>query len=129
MAETIPAIGRAASEGGQERGRFIRAKRAAPTHQVRLVSREHLLTHLDRVLGTRLGVIVAPAGFGKTTILMQWHQFLSYIVLALASAGVDVGSLEAAAEQGMVGGALRPALSSRTPRPATRSIWSVWLWD
>jgi LuxR family maltose regulon positive regulatory protein len=39
------------------------------------------------------------------------HQFVSYIVLALASAGADLGSLEAGAEQGMVGGALRQALS------------------
>src|SRR5579859_1192984 len=107
---------------------FIRGKLAAPIHQVRLVSREHLLSRLDRLAGKRLGLIVAPAGFGKTTLLMQWqarqkaagtavawltldegdgniHQFASYLVLALASAGVDLGSLEAAAEQGMVGGA------------------------
>jgi LuxR family transcriptional regulator, maltose regulon positive regulatory protein len=138
--ESTTAMGGAA-EGEHERSWFIRAKLAAPVHQVRLVSREHLLTLLDRLLGKRLGLIVAPAGFGKTTILMQWqarqksvgtavawltldegdgdiHQFLSYIVLALASAGIDLGSLEAAAEQGMVGGALRPTLSLLVDRVA-----------
>lgn len=141
MTESTAPVGGDAGEGEHERNWFIRTKLAAPVHQVRLVSREHLLTGLDRLLGKRLGLIVAPAGFGKTTILMQWqarqraagtavawltldegdgdiHQFLSYIVLALASVGVDLGSLEAAAEQGMVGGALRPTLSLLLDRVA-----------
>jgi LuxR family maltose regulon positive regulatory protein len=141
MTDSLIAMDGAAGEGEHERNWFIRAKLAAPVHQVRLVSREHLLTLLDRLLGKRLGLIVAPAGFGKTTILMQWqarqkmtgtamawltldegdgniHQFLSYIALALASAGIDLGTLEAAAEQGMVGGALRPTLSQLLDRVA-----------
>ena len=119
MTESTAPVGGDAGEGEHERNWFIRTKLTAPVHQVRLVPREHLLTGLDRLLGKRLGLIVAPAGFGKTTILMQWqarqkaagtavawltldegdgdiHQFLSYIVLALASVGVDLGSLEAA---------------------------------
>jgi LuxR family transcriptional regulator, maltose regulon positive regulatory protein len=141
MAESTAAIDGAPAEVEHDWSWFIRAKLAAPVHQVRLVSREHLLTRLDRLSGKRLGLIVAPAGFGKTTILMQWqvrlkaagtavawltldegdgniHQFVSYIVLALASAGVDLGSLESAAEQGMVGGTLRPALSLLLDRVA-----------
>jgi LuxR family transcriptional regulator, maltose regulon positive regulatory protein len=144
MAESTSAVGGAAGEEEYERSWFIRAKLAAPVHQVRLVSRDHLLTLLDHLLGKRLGLIVAPAGFGKTTILMQWqarqrgvgtavawltldegdrdiHQFVSYIVLALASTGIDLGSLEAAAEQGMVGGALRPTLSALVDRVAAHS--------
>ena len=127
-----------------ERNWFIRAKLAAPIHEVRLVERGHLLVQLDRLLAKRLGLIAAPAGFGKTTILMQWqarqradgilvawltldegdgdtHQFLSYLVLALASAGLPLGSLEAAAEQGMVGGALRPTLSLLLERIAVHT--------
>src|SRR6266404_2686311 len=127
-----------------ERNWFIKAKLVAPIHEVRLVERGHLLARLDRFLAKRLGLIVAPAGFGKTTILMQWqarqrangatvawltidegdadtHQFLSYIVLALASAGLSLGSLEAAAEQGMVGGALRPTLSLLLDRAAAHA--------
>ena len=142
MAESTTAVDGAPAEAEHEWSWFIRAKLAAPVHQVRLVSREHLLAALDRLSGKRLGLIVAPAGFGKTTVLMQWqarqrtagtavawltldegdanlHQFVSYVVLALASAGVDLGSLEAAAEQGMVGGALRQALSLLLDRIAT----------
>ena len=141
MTESTVATDGAPGEAEHEWSWFIRAKLAAPVHQVRLVSREHLLMRLDRLSGKRLGLIVAPAGFGKTTILMQWqarqkaagtavawltldegdgniHQFVSYIVLALTSAGVDLGSLEAAAEQGMAGGALRPALSLLLDRVA-----------
>src|ERR1700730_9159507 len=73
MTESTAPVGGDAGEGAHERNWFIRTKLAAPVHQVRLVSREHLLTGLDRLLGKRLGLIVAPAGFGKTTILMQWQ--------------------------------------------------------
>ena len=127
-----------------ERNWFIKSKLVAPIHEVRLVERGHLQAHLDRFLTRRLGLIVAPAGFGKTTLLMQWqarqrtngatvawltldegdadtHQFLSYVVLALASAGLSLGSLEAAAEQGMVGGALRPTLSLLLDRAAAHA--------
>lgn len=139
-------------EPEHERNWFIRAKLAAPVHQVRLVSRDHLLTRLDRLLGKRLGLLVAPAGFGKTTLLMQWqsrqkgagttvawltldegdadiHQFLSYIVLALVSADIDLGSLEAAAEQGMVGGSLRPTLSLLLDRVAAHRAPVVLILD
>lgn len=133
------------SQGGEsDRNWFIAGKLVAPIHEVRLVERDQLLEHLDRFLSKRLGLIVAPAGFGKTTILMQWqarqrakgvtvgwltldegdgdtHQFLSYVVLALASAGLSLGSLETAAEQGMVGGALRPALSRLLERVAAHA--------
>ena len=62
------------SQGAEfEQNWFIRAKLAAPIHEVRLVERGHLLAQLDRLLAKRLGLIVAPAGFGKTTILMQWQ--------------------------------------------------------
>jgi LuxR family transcriptional regulator, maltose regulon positive regulatory protein len=134
VTESTTTVDSAPGEPEREWSWFIRAKLAPPAHQVRLVSREHLLMSLDRLSGKRLGLLVAPAGFGKTTLLMQWqarqrlagsavawltldegdgnlHQFASYSVLALASAGVDLGSLEAAAEQGMVGGALRQTLS------------------
>jgi LuxR family transcriptional regulator, maltose regulon positive regulatory protein len=152
MTDDTAAADSASAEGEQERSWFIRGKLAAPVHQVRLVSREHLLTLLDNVAGKRLGLIVAPAGFGKTTILMQWqarqknagtavawltldegdgdiHRFLSYVVLALTSAGIDLGSLEAAAEQGMVGGALRSTLSLLLDRVASHKTPVVLILD
>jgi len=81
-------------------------------------------------LSRRLGVIIAPAGFGKTTLMVQWQarlcakgaqvgwlscdeedgdplQLLSYMILALAEAGVDLGALRGASERGMLEGAVR----------------------
>jgi len=113
-----------------ERRWFSPTKLNAPVHDVRLVVRNNLLGQLDTLLYKRLGLIIAPAGFGKTTLMVQWQarqramgsqvawltledsdgdplEFLSYIILALTSAGVDLGALEAAAEQGMLEVALR----------------------
>lgn len=123
----------AEGEGGDfepERRWFIPTKLTAPVHDVRLVARDNLLTRLDALLDKRMGLILAPAGFGKTTLMVQWQarqrdlgaqvawltldesdgdpvEFLSYIILALTAAGLDLGALEGAAEQGMLEGALR----------------------
>jgi len=114
---------------------LIHAKLGAPRQQVRLIERPHLMTRLDQFLARRLGLVVAPAGFGKTTLLSQWrqrlidggtkvawltldegdadvHQFLSYIVFALAESGVSVGRLESLAEQGLMDMSQRVALSA-----------------
>ncbi|MDR3511222.1 MAG: LuxR C-terminal-related transcriptional regulator [Caulobacteraceae bacterium] len=119
-----------ARDAEPERRWFIPTKLNAPVHDVRLVARDNLVGQLDSLLNKRLGLIVAPAGFGKTTLMVQWQarqretgaqvawltldesdgdplEFLSYIILALTAAGVDLGALEAAAEQGMLEGALR----------------------
>ena len=55
MADRITPTDGGSGEGEHERSWFIRGKLAAPVHQVRLVSREHLLTRLDRLLHKRLG--------------------------------------------------------------------------
>ena len=70
-------------------------------------------------------LLIAPAGYGKTTILAQWsdaartagsliawltldeddadpRQFLSGVVFALSQAGVDLGGLVSQADQGLV---------------------------
>lgn len=38
------------------------------------VTRPRLLRRLDRILQARIGLVVAPAGFGKTTVLAQWAR-------------------------------------------------------
>jgi LuxR family maltose regulon positive regulatory protein len=75
------------------------------------VPRPRLLARLDEP--TPLAVVIAPAGWGKTTLLAQWSQrdgdrppvawvtlddsdddpvrFWTYVVTALGHAGVDVG--------------------------------------
>src|SRR5690606_28316766 len=104
---------------------FISAKLDAPRQQVSLVSRLRLLKILDAALERRLCIVVAPAGFGKTTLVSQWRnqlvadgrtaawlsldeddgdvrQLLAYVVFALSEAGVDTGRLEMLAAQGLM---------------------------
>ncbi|MFC5650203.1 hypothetical protein ACFPYJ_13915 [Paenibacillus solisilvae] len=73
-----------------------------PQHPVKLVSRDRLDTAMYRILQCRLTSVIAPAGFGKTTLVSDWimsrqvrsgwvsldpgendlHRFWSYIVTA-----------------------------------------------
>ena len=78
------------------------------------IDRPKVLDKLDTALKRRLGLVMAPAGYGKTTILAQWAdrvmangavaawlsldvgdsepaQFVAYIVWALEAAGVALG--------------------------------------
>lgn len=91
---------------------------------VELVERKRLLDLLDQAATKKLGLVVGPAGFGKSIIISQWvarqsqsdcccawltldaaetdgAQFLSYLVLALGRAGVAIGGLESAAQAGL----------------------------
>lgn len=104
---------------------FISAKLDAPRQQVSLLSRMHLVKALDTAVKRRLCIVVAPAGFGKTTLVSQWRnqlmadgctvawlsldeddsdvrQLLSYVIFALAEAGVETGRLEMLAAQGLM---------------------------
>lgn len=81
-----------------------------------VLRRDRLLAQLDRAANKRLVLIVAPAGYGKSSLLGQWAQefdhpngaiswltleseevdpkrFLSFVVLVLARAGVDLKDL------------------------------------
>lgn len=80
---------------------------------------------MNTLTAARLTLLIAPAGYGKTTILTQWsdaakadgglvawvtldeddaepRQFLSGVVFGLSRAGVDLGGLLAQAELGLV---------------------------
>jgi LuxR family maltose regulon positive regulatory protein len=50
----------------------MRTKLQRPRVSGDLIARPHLLEHLDRGLGRKLTLISAPAGYGKTTLLLQW---------------------------------------------------------
>lgn len=100
-------------------------KMEVPRQRISLVKRPRLLATMEAAARARLCLLIAPPGYGKTTILGQWgdqvarsgqplawltldeadgdpRQFLSYIVFALARAGVAMGRLLAHAEQGLV---------------------------
>ncbi|MCC7414315.1 MAG: hypothetical protein IT495_22060 [Gammaproteobacteria bacterium] len=92
----------------------VATRLAPPRYAGRLVSRDDLLATLHAGRGGTLTLVVAPAGFGKTTLLAQWRrelmiagfsvawvaieegddeetQFLSCLTAALDHAGIDAG--------------------------------------
>jgi len=97
---------------------------------IALVERPRLLAKLDDALTRKLALVVAPPGFGKSTIMHQWYdeldkrgifcawlnlsedegdpqQFISSIVLALAFAGLPVNELEVGAQNGFADSSIR----------------------
>jgi LuxR family maltose regulon positive regulatory protein len=111
------------------------AKVEAPRQDLQLVERPRLVDQLQAFLEHRLGLVVAPAGFGKTTAIALWrrevierggrvgwltldehdadpHQFFIYVVFALARAGIPLGKLEMLAEQGLQDMSVRAGASS-----------------
>jgi ATP/maltotriose-dependent transcriptional regulator MalT len=83
--------------------------------RLRLVARPRLIARLERDAGRKLTLISAPAGFGKTTLLVEWSRevagdegsvawlsldegdndptrFLTYLVAALRSVEEDIGA-------------------------------------
>ncbi len=91
-------------------------KLGPPRQRVATSARLALLQRLDQALELPLTVITSPAGFGKSTLLAQWHQrlvaqqvpvawlslgeddgevsrFVAYLSLAVSAAGVDIGPL------------------------------------
>lgn len=101
---------------------------------VSLVVRRRLLETLHQSLDQSLVLALAPAGYGKSTLITQWvHElsekdvanawltldegdsdpsvFLAYIVLAFAHAGLPVGDLEIGAQSGFSDTAQRLVLN------------------
>jgi LuxR family transcriptional regulator, maltose regulon positive regulatory protein len=92
---------------------LLAGKLTAPRLQPGIVTRERLLEMLDENRTRRLCLVVAPAGWGKTTLLTEWarqagdrlsvawitldetddepQRFWTYVVTALRTASPDVG--------------------------------------
>ena len=64
----------------------------------RVVPRERLLRRLNLAIGSGVTVVEAPAGFGKTTLLVQFANDLDYTVVWLTLNGAS-GSPEILAHQ------------------------------
>ena len=102
---------------------------------IALVKRKRLIDALDKALDQKLAFVIAPPGFGKSTLLQQWYDelkergilcawlnldaaecdpnlFLSQIVLSVADAGVDVAELEVGAQNGFADSPLRSVLAT-----------------
>ena len=56
---------------------LIRSKLAPSTSGGSLVARERLICKLDASLKCRAAVLHAPAGYGKTSLLVHWHRSLA----------------------------------------------------
>jgi LuxR family maltose regulon positive regulatory protein len=90
---------------------LLATKLFIPRARQRLVSRPHLAERLDGCLSRQLGLVSAPAGFGKTTLVSTWVQgvqvpvawlsldeadndptrFLRYLVAALQQIDPTIG--------------------------------------
>ncbi|MEP2988262.1 MAG: LuxR C-terminal-related transcriptional regulator [Parasphingorhabdus sp.] len=104
---------------------FSRSKTRAPKFAIKLVERKRLLSDLDTALDKPISCVVAPAGFGKSTLLSQWRdsliardipcawinldendreirKFFAYLVFAIEDAGVPLGYIKKTAEHGFV---------------------------
>ncbi len=55
---------------------LLATKLRAPRPREGALRRPALLARLDAALSTRLTLVSAPAGFGKTTLLAQWALLL-----------------------------------------------------
>lgn len=102
---------------------LIRTKLEPPAPTDRLIPRHRLRKRLPAVLKSRLTLVHAPAGFGKTSLLAEWArclrnqnvrvawlsvdeddaeplQFFAYLTAALEASGIEVGHLGPAAARG-----------------------------
>lgn len=92
---------------------IIRTKLAPPIESDSLIERPRLLNRLEEAERSRLTVVLAPAGYGKSSLLSQWHRtlrtsgracgwltidasdsdtvgLLTYIAAALSDAGISL---------------------------------------
>jgi LuxR family maltose regulon positive regulatory protein len=102
---------------------LLATKLSIPPTRSRLVSRPRLIERLDAGMGSRLILVSAPAGFGKTTLLGEWAhhckppvawltldqgdnapaRFWAYLILALQAIHEEIGEA--------------PLAALRTPQP------------
>lgn len=102
---------------------LIRTKLEPPAPTDRLIPRHRLRKRLPVLLKSRLTLMHAPAGFGKTSLLAEWArclrkqnvrvawlsvdeedaeplQFFAYLTAALEASGIEVGHLGPVAARG-----------------------------
>ena len=106
-------------------GWFIETKLQPATASFKLIDRPKIINAIQQAVALPLGLIVAPAGYGKSSALFQWRQkalssdinvawlsldemdtevrhAVSYIILTLAKSGLHLGTLELAARQSLI---------------------------
>lgn len=76
---------------------LVATKLNLPVLRPRVVSRPRLCNLLDRGLDTKLTLISAPAGFGKTTLLAEWLAGPAHPGLTIAWLSLDESDNDASA--------------------------------
>ena len=69
--------------------RLVAAKLAPRPGTAKYLARPRLVEMLDRAVGAKLVVVRAPAGFGKTTFLVEYHRWLQQRGVATAWLTLD----------------------------------------
>lgn len=68
---------------------FVATKLRPPSHTAALVDRPRLMDVLQQVTDRKVTLIHGPAGFGKTTLAVQWHDRLAERGVTVAWLAVD----------------------------------------
>ncbi len=115
--------------------RLLSIRLAPPAFRVDLLGRPQLLSRLRAPGDAQLAIVVAPAGYGKTSLLSQWRirqleaghriawlnaggtetdasQFLADVILSLSQGGAALGALVSQAELGFSDTPIRASLAS-----------------
>lgn len=127
---------------------LIRTKLEPPAPTDRLIPRHRLRKRLPALLKSRLTLVHAPAGFGKTSLLAEWArclrnqnvrvawlsvdeddaeplQFFAYLTAALEASGIEVGHLGPVAARGFPDvpvGSIVAALTGAIERSTARTV-------
>jgi LuxR family transcriptional regulator, maltose regulon positive regulatory protein len=104
----------------KRRGEVIRTQIVPPLESAGVIDRPRLRELLSNIQSSRLTVVQAPAGYGKTTALIQWFQLLKTAGGRVCWFTADASDLTAA---GLLV-YLATALSEVLPQPAARRLGS-----
>lgn len=104
---------------------MLASKLQPPPQRITAIARDALLDRLDRAVELPLTVMLAPPGFGKTTLLAQWHQRLRQrIDLGTGWLSLDEDDSDPGRFVAYLGQALSQA--GAEPSPALQALMQRW---
>lgn len=68
---------------------IVETKLHVPQTKGQLITRPHLFQHLEKGIDTKLTLVTAPAGYGKSTLLSEWAKTLNVDIAWLSLDGND----------------------------------------
>src|SRR5215467_8402722 len=70
---------------------LLTTKISVPPLRLNVVTRPRLTERLNAAMNGQLALLVAPAGWGKTTLLSAWHAEAGFRAWPLAWVSLDAG--------------------------------------